>query len=169
MVVLLVFSWLLEIVLGVIKYLVIYVGFLLGGNLLVFYIYCYYGDYWVVGVLGVISGIIFVVIVLFFDICILFIFFLLDMFFWLFGVLFVLILVLGIKLQSDNIGYDVYFGGVIIGLFLIVFFQFSVLKISWWFVFLFLVFIILFLIFIVCNLVVLLVDNYWGEDIKNIW
>lgn len=168
MVALLAFSWSLEIALGVTKYLAIYVGSLLGGNLLALYIHRYHGDYRAVGASGAISGIIFAAIVLFPDIRISLILLPLDMPSWLFGALFVLISVLGIKSQSDNIGHDAHLGGAITGLLLTVLFQPSVLKTSWWLVLLLLVPTTLFLILIVRNPAVLLVDNYWGEDIKNI-
>lgn len=167
MVALLAFSWSIEFVLGIPKYILIYVGSLLGGNLLALYIHRNHGDYRAVGASGAISGIIFASIILFPDIKIGLILLPVEMPTWLFGALFVLISVLGIKSQSDNIGHDAHLGGAIVGSLLTILLQPSVLKTSWWLILLLLVPTTLFLILIVRNPAVLMVDNYWGESVKN--
>ncbi|MEO0875617.1 MAG: rhomboid family intramembrane serine protease [Bacteroidota bacterium] len=168
MVALLAFSWSLEVVLGVPKYLLIYVGSLIGGNLLALYIHRIHGDYRAVGASGAISGIIFSAIILFPDIKISLILLPLEMPTWLFGALFVLVSILGIKSQSDNIGHDAHLGGAIVGILLTCLLEPSVLRTSWWLVLLVLLPTTAFLLLIVRNPAVLMVDNYWGESVKNI-
>lgn len=168
MVALLAFSWSLELTLGIPKYLLIYLGSLLGGNLLALYIHRQHGDYRAVGASGAISGIIFAAIILFPDIKISLILLPFEMPTWLFGTLFVLISVLGIKSQSDNIGHDAHLGGAIVGVLLTIILQPSVLERSWWLILITLLPTTAFLILIVRNPAVLLIDDYWGENIKNV-
>lgn len=168
MVALLAFSWSLEIALGIPKYLLIYVGSLLGGNLLALYIHRFHGDYRAVGASGAISGVIFAAIILFPDIKISLILLPIEMPTWLFGVLFVLISVLGIKSNRDNIGHDAHLGGAIIGVLMTIIMKPSVLQTSWWLIMIILLPTTAFLILIIRNPAVLMVDNYWGEDLKNV-
>ncbi len=168
MVALLAFSWSLELILGIPKYLLIYVGSLLGGNLLALYIHRQHGDYRAVGASGAISGVIFAAIILFPDIKISLILLPIEMPSWLFGILFVLISVLGIKSQSDNIGHDAHLGGAIVGVLLTILLKPSVLQTSWWLILLILLPTAAFLLLIIRNPAVLMVDNYWGEGVKNL-
>lgn len=168
MIALLAFSWSLEIALGVAKYLVIYAGSLVGGNLLALYIHRFHGDYRAVGASGAISGIIFAAIILFPDIKISLILIPIGIPSWLFGIAFVLISVLGIKSQRDNIGHDAHLGGAIVGVLLTIALHPHVIWTSWWLISLLLLPTTAFLIMIVRNPAILLVDNYWGEDLKNL-
>jgi membrane associated rhomboid family serine protease len=167
MVALLSFSWSLEFVLGVPKYLLIYLGALLGGNILALYLHRNHGDYRAVGASGAISGVIFSSIILFPEVKISLILLPFEISTWVFGLCFVVISIFGIKSQSDNIGHDAHLGGAIVGVLLTIIMQPSVLQTSWWLILLLLVPTTVFLILIVRNPAVLLVDNYWGEGLQR--
>lgn len=167
MVALLSFSWSLEFVLGIPKYLLIYFGALLGGNLLALYLHRNHGDYRAVGASGAISGVIFASVLLFPEIKISLILLPFEISTWVFGLCFVIISIFGIKSQSDNIGHDAHLGGAIVGVLLTIIMQPSVLQTSWWLILLILVPTAVFLLLIVRNPAVLLVDNYWGEGLQR--
>lgn len=110
------FSQGLESSLGIPKFLIIYFGSLIGGNLFSLFIHKNHGDYNAVGASGAISGIIFASIALFngMDVGLLFVNFGIPG--WLYGLLFVLLSIYGIKSQKDTIGHEAHLGGGIIGL-----------------------------------------------------
>ena len=167
MLALLSFSWSLEFVLGIPKYLLIYFGAMLGGNLLALYLHRNHGDYRAVGASGAISGIIFASVILFPEMKISLILLPFEISTWVFGLCFVVISIFGIKSQSDNIGHDAHLGGAIVGVLLTIVMQPSVLQTSWWLILLLLIPTTVFLILIVRNPAVLLVDNYWGEGLQR--
>ncbi len=110
------FSQNLESSLGIPKFLIIYFGSLIGGNLFALYIHKNHSDYSAVGASGAVSGIIFASIALFkgMNVSLLFVNFGIPG--WLYGLLFVLISIYGIKSRKDNIGHEAHLGGGIIGL-----------------------------------------------------
>lgn len=166
MVALLSFSWSLELVLGVPKYLLIYIGALLGGNLLALYLHRNHPDYKAVGASGAISGVIFASVVLFPEVKISLIVLPFEISTWVFGLCFVVISIFGIKSQSDNIGHDAHLGGAIVGVLLTIIMKPSILQTSWWLILLILVPATIFLVLIVRNPAILLIDNYWGEGLN---
>lgn len=111
------FSELIEINLGAWKYLAIYFGSLIGGNLLSLFIHRHHGDYSAVGASGAVCGVIFASIALFpgMDIN----FFGVDALAipgWLYGIVYVLYSIYGIKSAKDNIGHDAHLGGALVGM-----------------------------------------------------
>ncbi|KAA1245810.1 rhomboid family intramembrane serine protease [Aquimarina sp. RZ0] len=110
------FSFHLETTVGVFKFIIIYFGSLIGGNLLALYIHRNKEDYSAVGASGAISGIIFASIALFEDLQIGFFFIPIGIPGWLYGLLFVLVSIYGIRSQRDSIGHEAHLGGGIIGL-----------------------------------------------------
>lgn len=110
------FAGIIEAVVGPIYFLVIYLGSLIGGNLLALLIHRKHSYYRAVGASGAVSGIIFAFIALFpsQDLSLLFI--PIGIPGWLFGLLFMAYSIYGIKAQNDNIGHEAHLGGAIIGL-----------------------------------------------------
>jgi membrane associated rhomboid family serine protease len=114
------FSYELETMLGISKFLAIYFGSLIGGNLFCLFIHRNHGDYTAAGASGAISGIIFACIAIFpgMEIGLLG----LHIFFpaWLYGLVFVLYSIYGIRAQKDNIGHEAHLGGGLIGLAIVI-------------------------------------------------
>ena len=164
---LLAFSLTVEYMMGIPKYLIIYFGSLIGGNLLALYIHRNHGDYKALGASGAVSGIILSSIILFptqkIDIFI----FDLKVTAWILALIFVAISIFGAKKQKDNIGHDAHLGGAAVGVLLTVLLQPSILKTNWWIVLLILIPTICFLILIVKKPEVMMIDKYWGFDKKE--
>ncbi|MEO1260739.1 MAG: rhomboid family intramembrane serine protease [Bacteroidota bacterium] len=163
------FSWSLELLFGVWKFLFIYFTSLIGGNLLALFIHRNHGDYSAVGASGAISGVILSSILLFPSVPIHFIFMPEELGIpgWLFGLLFIIISIFGIKKQVGNIGHEAHLGGALTGAVITLFFiPFSMIK--WWVVFALVLPILIFLYLIIKNPNMMLIDNYWGEEINSI-
>ncbi|PSL50324.1 membrane associated rhomboid family serine protease [Chitinophaga niastensis] len=109
------FSLTLETDLGSARYLIIYFGSLIGGNLLSLFIHRRHSDYSAVGASGAVCGVIFASIALYPGMALSF-FGLFPIAGWLYGILFVLCAVYGIKSARDNIGHDAHLGGALAGL-----------------------------------------------------
>lgn len=110
------FSDALESLLGLPTVLGLYLGSLIGGNLLALYIHRNHGDYSAVGASGAVSGLVFASIALFPGIE-------LRLFLipyaipgWLFGLAYVAYSIYGIKSQRDNIGHEAHLGGGLVGM-----------------------------------------------------
>lgn len=168
MVALLSFSFSLEITLGYGKFLLLYFASLIGGNLLALWVHRHHGDYRAVGASGAISGVIFASIILFPDSTISFVIIPIKIKSWIFGLLFILISIFGIKSQKDNIGHEAHLGGAIVGVILTLFLAPSFWEINWWIVSAILVPATAFLILIVRNPAVLMIHNYWGENVRSV-
>lgn len=168
MIALLSFSTSLELTYGFGSFAILYFASLIGGNLLALYIHRNHGDYSAVGASGAVSGVVLSYIVLFPDSDIGFILIPINIKSWIFGLLFVVISIFGIKNQSDNIGHEAHLGGGIIGVLLTPFFAPEGMTIHWWVMALILVPTTLFLILIVRNPAVLMIRQYWGENIRDL-
>ncbi|MDF2456461.1 MAG: conserved rane protein of unknown function [Cytophagaceae bacterium] len=112
------FSSEIELLLGVPKFLLIYFGSLIGGNLFSLYIHRNHYDYSAVGASGAVSGLIFASIALFPGIEIGFVGLPYYIPAWIYGIGYVLYSIYGIKSQKDNVGHDAHLGGGLIGMFL---------------------------------------------------
>lgn len=110
------FSSGIELNLGSAKYLLIYFGSLLGGNLFALFVHRKHGDFRSAGASGAITGIIFATIALFpgFQIGFLGIHFAIPG--WFYGFLYVLFSIYGIKSKRDNIGHEANLAGGLAGL-----------------------------------------------------
>ena len=168
MIALMSFSLSLEFALGTMNYLFIYFASLIGGNLFALYIHRNHGDYTAVGASGAISGIILASIVLVPSGEISFILFPGAMKSWIFAVLFLVISIFGIKTQTGNIGHEAHLGGAIIGVLATLAIKPSIFIQNWWIVALILMPTITFLVLIIRSPNMLLVLNYWGDDLQNI-
>jgi membrane associated rhomboid family serine protease len=167
MVALLSFSLSLELVFGYWKFLLIYFGSMIGGNLLALFIHRNHGDYSAIGASGAISGIVMSSILLFPDSNIGFVILPFEMKSWVFALLFILISVFGIKSQRDNIGHEAHLGGALTGVLISLVLQPSLISESPWIVLLTTVPIIAFLILIIRNPAVLMIEKYWGETLSK--
>lgn len=162
------FAWSLEMIFGWWKFLLLYFVSLVGGNLLALYIHRNHGDYRAVGASGAISGVIMAAVVLFPSMRIGLILLPVGIKAWLFGLLFIVISIFGIKRQADNIGHEAHLGGAICGTIMAVLLQPSVLVHNWWVVLAILLPVTAFLLLIIRNPAVLMVDNYWGETVRDL-
>lgn len=168
MIALLSFSSSLEIIYGFGQFSILYIASLIGGNLLALYIHRNHGDYSAVGASGAVSGVVLSYLVLFPNSEIGFILIPISIKSWIFGLLFVIISIFGIKSQSDNIGHEAHLGGGIIGVLLTPLFAPDNLTIHWWMMALILVPTTLFLLLIVRNPAVLMIRQYWGENMHDL-
>jgi membrane associated rhomboid family serine protease len=115
MISLLLFSMMLETDMGPVAYTCIYLGSLIGGNLLSLYIHRRESDYSAVGASGAICGVIFASIVLYPGMMVSF-FGLFPVPGWVYGIVYILYSIYGIKSRRDNIGHDAHLGGAMAGM-----------------------------------------------------
>lgn len=110
------FSGAIEMYLGPLAFLLIYVASLAGGNLLALFIHRLDGSYSAVGASGGVNGIIFATIALFpyNNIYLLFI----GIPGWIFGLLYIALSIWGIRSRRDNVGHEAHLGGALIGMFI---------------------------------------------------
>lgn len=168
MIALLSFSTALEVTYGFGPLSLLYFASLIGGNLLALFIHRNHGDYSAVGASGAVSGVVLSYLVLFPNSEIGFILIPISIKSWIFGLLFVVISIFGIKNQSDNIGHEAHLGGGIIGVLLTPLIAPDNLPVNWWIMAAILVPSLLFLLLIARNPAVMMVREYWGENIKDI-
>lgn len=117
MITLYLFSESLELQIGGLNFLIIYLASLIGGNLLALFIHKNHGDYTAVGASGAVCGILFASIALFPGMSIGFL--MLPIFIpgWLFALLYIGFTIYGIKSKRDNIGHEAHLGGALLGMF----------------------------------------------------
>jgi len=166
------FSKEIELLFGIVNYLILYFVSLIGGNLLALYIHRNHGDYRALGASGAISGVVFAAVVLHPESSISFVLIPIEIPSWFFGLAFVLISILGIKKQQDNIGHDAHLGGAIVGIIITIVLYPAILKTNLWIIALLLVPSLFFLVLLVRNPNILLIDHYWGEGlakVKSAW
>ncbi|MEZ4776738.1 MAG: rhomboid family intramembrane serine protease [Bacteroidia bacterium] len=102
--------------LGIVPYLVVYFGSLLGGNLLALYVHRNHGDYRALGASGAVSGVMFAAIVIFPGMDISFIYPPIPIPAWIFALAFVLISIYGTGARLGNIGHEAHLGGAVTGM-----------------------------------------------------
>ncbi len=110
------FSSSLEMALGIPRFLALYFGSLLGGNLLALFIHRHDSRYSAVGASGAVSGLVFACIALFPGMELGLLFLPLSIPGWAFGLLYTLYTLYGIKSKKDNIGHEAHLGGGLFGL-----------------------------------------------------
>lgn len=162
------FSTIMELLFGPGKFLLLYFGSMLGGSLLALFVHRNHSDYSAVGASGAVSGIIFSYIILDPTGKLSFILIPIDFPAWALGIAFVIISIFGIKSQSDNIGHDAHLGGAVVGALMTIAMYPSVLSRNLWIIIALLVPSIAFIILIIRNPNVLLIDQYWGDNIENL-
>lgn len=109
------FATSLELTLGWLNFVIIYVGSLLGGNLFALLIHKNHSDYTAVGASGAVSGVLFAAMALFPGMGVN-IMGILPVPGWLYTILFVGISIYGIRSRRDNIGHEAHLGGGLIGM-----------------------------------------------------
>lgn len=102
--------------LGVLPFLAIYFGSMLGGNLLALFIHRHHPSYTAVGASGAVSGVIFAAVAVWPGMDIQFFLIPLPIPAWLYGLAYVLLSIYGIRSKSDNIGHEAHLGGAILGM-----------------------------------------------------
>jgi membrane associated rhomboid family serine protease len=110
------FSSILEFSLGGVKFLIIYMASLIGGDLLSLLIHKNHGDYSAVGASGAVCGVIFASIAIFPGMGVGFFGLPFSIPGWLYGILYVGYSIYGIRSAKDNIGHDAHLGGALIGM-----------------------------------------------------
>lgn len=116
------FAGIIESILGVIPFLIIYLGSLLSGSLLSLWLNKSNHFYRAVGASGAVSGIIFAAIALDPKMDLL-IFGIVPMPSWAFGLGFIAYSIFGMRNKRDNIGHEAHLGGAILGMFLAIYFK----------------------------------------------
>ena len=161
------FSGMLEVQLGILNYVIIYVCSLLGGNLLALFIHKNHGDYSAVGASGAVCGIIFASIALFPGLDIGFVLIPLAIPSWIFGVLYVAYSIYGIKSAKDNIGHEAHLGGALIGMLVAVVIRPEALVHNYVVITLIGIPIVVFIYLIVTRPHVLLIDSLYFKRASN--
>jgi membrane associated rhomboid family serine protease len=101
--------------LGMLVYLIVYFGSLLGGDALALLLHRNHGDYSAVGASGAISGVVFALVVLEPSATIL-LFMVIPMPFWLFAIAYTGYTLFGIRTKFTRVGHEAHMGGSLIGL-----------------------------------------------------
>ncbi len=157
------FSGSLESELGAVRYLAIYFGSLIGGNLFSLFIHRNHGDYSAVGASGAVCGVIFASLALFPGMGVdLFGFFSLPG--WLYGLLFVGYSIYGIRSKKDNIGHEAHLGGALIGMIIALLLQPAALVQNFTTIAIILFPTIFFIFIIITRPQALLVDNLFFKN-----
>ncbi len=168
MIALLSFSNPVEYTLGTAQLALIYIASLLGGSLLSLYIHRHHGDYRAIGASGAVSGVVLASVVLYPEGTIRFVILPIEFESWVFALLFVAYTIFGIKSQHGNIGHDAHLGGALTGVLLVVVLEPELAFANLWIVLLILIPAVVFLVLIIRNPAVLMVDDYWGEHIRDL-
>lgn len=153
-----------EATLGETKFLTIYLGSLLGGNLFSLFIHRHHADYSAVGASGAISGIVFAAIALFPGMEIGFMFLPFSIPSWAYGLLYVLYSIYGIRSKRDNIGHEAHLGGGLVGLLLALIMVPSALTTNYLPVVLILLPSSVFIYLLITRPELLLVDNFFEKE-----
>jgi len=164
---LLAFSGSIEGNLGGLQFLIIYVGSLVGGDLLSLLIHRQHGDYSSVGASGAVCGIIFASIALFPGLGIGFFGILLSIPGWLYGIFYVLYSIYGIKSKKDNIGHEAHLGGALVGMTIAIILHPSALMENYFTILIIAIPTIVFIYMIITRPRILLIDNYFFKTHKN--
>ena len=166
MIALIFFSGSVEASLGPLKFILIYVAGLVGGNLLSLFIHRLSGDYSSVGASGAINAVLFASIALLpgMNIGLLFLPAIPG---WLFGLVYVLISIYGIRSRSENVGHDAHLGGGMAGVLLAILLAPSILVTNTFAIAIISVPAIAFIIFIVYKPEALLIDNLFFKNHHN--
>ena len=160
MITLLFFSSAIESYLGPIKFLLIYFGSMVGGNLLALLIHRNHSDYSSAGASGAVNGIIFATIALFPGMKIGFFILPVSIPSWLFGLLFIGLSIYAIRSKRDHVGHEAHLGGAMAGMLIAILMQPSALIENYIPILVIMLPTLAFLYFIVTRPHLLLVDNF---------
>ena len=161
------FSNILELYMGSLPYLVVYLAGLLGGNLLALLIHKHHSDYCAVGASGAVCGVIFATIALFPDVDIYPFMIPLPIPGWIFGLAYVLYSIYGIRSKADNIGHEAHLGGALVGMFTALGFHYTAFANNLFTICIISVPALFFMYFILKRPQVLYVDNFYFKNHPN--
>lgn len=155
------FSGGLEGYIGPIRFLIIYFGSLVCGDLLSLFIHRFDSGYSSVGASGAIMGVMFSSIALFPGMQMSLFFLPISFPGWLFGLAFVLFSIYGIRSRRNNVGYDAHLGGGIAGMLIAILMYPSSLVTNWFAILIVAIPAIAFIAFIVYKPEALLIDDFF--------
>jgi len=164
-----VFSGLVEITLGGLKFLIIYFASLIGGDLLSLLVHRNHGDYSSVGASGAICGVMFASVAIFPDMGINFFLLPISIPGWIFALLFVLFSTYGIRSQKNNIGHDTHLGGALVGMILALVMNPSALMYNYGKILIILVPTVTFIYLIVTRPHLLFIDNLFYKTHRDFY
>ncbi|MEM6264138.1 MAG: rhomboid family intramembrane serine protease [Bacteroidota bacterium] len=119
-------------VLSLSDFVLLYMGSLLGGNLLAVYLKRNDGTYSAVGASGAVSGLLFASIIFFPKGTLSLVFIPVQFPAWAFGIGYLLLTMYGIRAQRDNIGHEAHFGGAIAGVLMAVMMKPQIIGTNGW-------------------------------------
>lgn len=125
------FGSLLEPLLGMLPFLLVYFLSLVGGNLLALFIHKNSGDYTSVGASGAVNGIIYAGIALFPSMGIGFFFIPISIPAWAFGLAYIIFSIYGVKAKWGNSGHAAHLGGALIGMLIAIILHPQVLSVNY--------------------------------------
>lgn len=152
---------------GGLKFLIIYFASLVGGDFLSLYIHRHHGDYSSVGASGAICGVIFAALALYPGMSVGFFMLPIPIAGWLYGLVYVLYSMYGIRSNKNNIGHDAHLGGALVGMTVALLMQPSSIIENYFTILIIMVPSLLFIYFIVKNPGALLVDNFFFNSHKD--
>jgi membrane associated rhomboid family serine protease len=151
----------LESQVGTLKFILIYLGGLIGGNLFALLIHSKHGDYSSAGASGAVNAVIFSSIALFPGMGIGLFFIPVSIPGWLFAILFTLYSIYGVKSNKDNIGHEAHLGGALAGVLLAISFYPSALIANYIPILATVIPIGVFIYFVLTRPEILLIDNFF--------
>lgn len=116
MITLYIFSPGIALLLGPLKFLLVYFSALIGGHLLSLLIHRRHGDYSSVGASGAVCGVIFAALAIFPGMSVGFFFLPIAIPGWIYGLAFVLYSIYGVRSRTDNVGHEAHLGGALVGM-----------------------------------------------------
>ncbi len=158
------FSGILEMYLGHVQFLIVYLAGLLGGSFLALFLHRQHGDYSAVGASGAICGIIFASIAIFpgLDIGIPFIPVRIPG--WLYGVVYIVYTIYGVRSKKDNIGHEAHLGGALVGMLVALAFQPSAFAANYVTILIVSLPALLFIYIIITRPHVMFIDNFYFKQ-----
>lgn len=161
------FSGGLEAYLGVFKFLIIYFGSLVGGNLFSLFVHKNHNSYSSVGASGAVCGVIFAAIALFPGMVI-------GLFFipipaWIYGIVFVLYSIYAIRSRKENIGHEAHLGGALAGLVIAIIMEPAALLTNYVTILLIFIPSAVFIYIILTRPQMLYIDNYFHRTNRNFY
>jgi membrane associated rhomboid family serine protease len=158
----------LELFLGPVPFLLVYLAGILGGNLLSLFLHRFHGDYSAIGASGAVCGVIFATIALFPGMSINFFFVPIPIAGWLYGLVFILYSIYGVRSGTDNIGHEAHLGGALTGMLAALAFEPEAFRDNFFTIGLITIPIIVFIYIIVSRPQILYVKNlYFTQHLPN--
>lgn len=152
---------------GGLKFLIIYFVSLVGGDLLSLFIHRHHGDYSSVGASGAVCGVIFAGLALYPGMGIGIFLLPFSMPGWLYGLVYVLYSMYGIRSNKNNIGHDAHLGGALVGMTIAILMEPSAIIENYFTILIIMVPSLVFIYLIIKKPGTLLVDNFFFNTHKD--